>query len=138
MKRAQKAVSEARAQAKNERRKKARLLKKAAGLSPADLERIAVLKRCGLWDPNLGAPPADEDGTGGVMEKDATAPIPPDAVAASASACEDAPPSGAAASITVAASSTPAVPKEAGAELLQDAERSDADDVAASPRSDTT
>ncbi len=56
MKRANKAMHEARALARNERRKKARLLKKAASLSPADLERIAVLKRCGLWDPNLKAP----------------------------------------------------------------------------------
>ena len=57
MKRAVKAMADARAQAKNERRKKARLLKKAATLSPADLERIAILKRCGLWDPNLGRLP---------------------------------------------------------------------------------
>ena len=58
MKKASKAMLDARAAAKNERRKKARLLKKAAALSPADLERIAVLKRCGLWDPNLGPSPA--------------------------------------------------------------------------------
>ncbi len=62
MKAANKAMSDARALAKNERRKKARLLKKAATLSPGDLERIAVLKRCGLWDPNLsGGPPADAE-----------------------------------------------------------------------------
>jgi hypothetical protein len=30
------------------------LIKKAAGLSSNDLERIAVIKRCGLWDPALG------------------------------------------------------------------------------------
>ena len=47
MKAAQKKVNEAKAQAKNERRKKQRLLKKAASLNAEDLERIAVLKRCG-------------------------------------------------------------------------------------------
>ena len=47
MKAAQKKVQEAKTQAKNERRKKQRLLKKAASLNAEDLERIAVLKRCG-------------------------------------------------------------------------------------------
>ena len=46
--RAQAALAQARQQAKADRRKKARLIKKACHLSPADLERIAVLKRCGL------------------------------------------------------------------------------------------
>ena len=50
MKAAQKSVAEARKIGRNERRKKQRLLKKAIGLSADDLERIAVLKRCGL-DP---------------------------------------------------------------------------------------
>ena len=45
--------SEARADARNEKRKKARLYKKCAQLSAMDLERIAVLKRSGMWDPNL-------------------------------------------------------------------------------------
>ena len=48
MKEAQKSVADARRQGRNERRKKQRLLKKASGLSADDLERIAVLKRCGL------------------------------------------------------------------------------------------
>ena len=48
MKMAQKKVQEAKAKAKNERRKKQRLLKKAASLKAEDLERIAVLKRCGF------------------------------------------------------------------------------------------
>ena len=48
MKDAQKRVTAARAQARNERRKKQRLMKKAAALTAEDLERIAVLKRCGL------------------------------------------------------------------------------------------
>ena len=46
--RAQAALTQARQQAKADRRKKARLIKKACHLSPADLERIAVLKRCGF------------------------------------------------------------------------------------------
>ena len=55
MKAAQKKVQEAKTQAKNERRKKQRLLKKAASLNADDLERIAVLKRCG-WTKSDDAP----------------------------------------------------------------------------------
>jgi hypothetical protein len=50
---AAKAMAKARAEARNEKRKKARLYKKCAQLSALDLERIAVLKRSGLWDPNV-------------------------------------------------------------------------------------
>ena len=52
-KEAAKCMAKARADARNEKRKKARLFKKAAQLSAMDLERIAVLKRSGMWDPNL-------------------------------------------------------------------------------------
>ena len=54
-----KAMAAAKSAQRNERRKKQRLLKKAACLSPEDLERIAVLKRCGLWTsepPKLSSP----------------------------------------------------------------------------------
>lgn len=57
MKSAQKQVSACRAAARNERRKKQRLLKKAATLTAGDLERIATLKRCGLVT-DLELPPA--------------------------------------------------------------------------------
>ena len=57
MKAAQRAVAKARAAAKQEKRKKTRSLKKASNLSASDLERIAVLKRTGLWDPTLTGPP---------------------------------------------------------------------------------
>ena len=52
-KQAAKAMAKARAEARNEKRKKARLYKKCSQLSALDLERIAVLKRSGLWDPNI-------------------------------------------------------------------------------------
>ena len=42
---------------RNERRKKTRIVKKAAQLSCEDLERIAVLKRVGLWNPALAGFP---------------------------------------------------------------------------------
>ena len=45
---AKKIVAAAKAEARNERRRKQRVIKKAAALSMEDLERIAVLKRCGL------------------------------------------------------------------------------------------
>ena len=48
LKKAKKIVAAAKAEARNERRRKQRVVKKAASLSLEDLERIAVLKRCGL------------------------------------------------------------------------------------------
>ena len=45
---AMKQARDARNLARNERRKKQRLIKKAGNLSAEDLERVAVLKRCGL------------------------------------------------------------------------------------------
>jgi hypothetical protein len=42
VKAAQRAMTEARALARNEKRKRARLIKKAAQLSPRDLDRIAI------------------------------------------------------------------------------------------------
>ncbi len=46
-------VTEARKQARSEKRKKQRLVRKAASLTPEDLKRIAILKRCGLWQPSV-------------------------------------------------------------------------------------
>ena len=51
---AQKLLKETKTLQRNERRKKQRLVKKAAGLSSMDLDRIAVIKRCGMWDPAQG------------------------------------------------------------------------------------
>jgi hypothetical protein len=63
---AQAAISKARTQARNDKRKKARLIKKASGLSASDLERIAVLKRCGLWTaPSAAAEPTSAGASGG-------------------------------------------------------------------------
>ena len=66
MVKAQKDVADARRVARNERRKKQRLVKKAAALSPDDLERIAVLKRCGLHvsSPQVPALRAEHAATG--------------------------------------------------------------------------
>lgn len=62
---AQKLLKETKTLQRNERRKKQRLIKKASGLSSVDLERIAVIKRCGLWEPGQGVsfsfPPAGEN-----------------------------------------------------------------------------
>ena len=55
-KQAGKDLSKARMVQRNERRKKARLVKKAGQLSSADLDRISVLKRSGFWDPALENP----------------------------------------------------------------------------------
>ena len=49
---ASKALAKARAENRAERKKKARLVRKAGQLSAQDLERIAVLKRTGWWDPS--------------------------------------------------------------------------------------
>lgn len=48
------AVKATRAEIRNEKRRRARLVKKAAALSVADLEQIAKLKKAGLWDPLYG------------------------------------------------------------------------------------
>ncbi len=48
MREARRAVTIARSLSKLEKRKKARLTKKAASLSLEDLERVATMKRCGL------------------------------------------------------------------------------------------
>lgn len=60
---AQKLLRETKTSQRNERRKKKRLMAKAATLSSVDLERIAVLKRCGLYDPSgavaFSFPPRD-------------------------------------------------------------------------------
>ena len=61
IKMARKQVQQARGQAKLEKRKKQRLVRKASSLNVEDLERIAVLKRCGLASasaPSGGSAPA--------------------------------------------------------------------------------
>lgn len=67
MKNAKKLEAEAKKMVRNEKRKKQRLMKKASSLTPDDLERIAVLKRCGLWDPATGVrllTPSERDAVG--------------------------------------------------------------------------
>jgi hypothetical protein len=68
------AMAAAKSAQKNERRKKQRLVKKASQLSPEDLERIAVLKRCGMWTAEgrgplashiAGAKPAGQEASRG-------------------------------------------------------------------------
>jgi hypothetical protein len=52
---ARKAMGDARRLAKNEKRRRSRLIRKAAALTEADLDRMLVLKRCGLWVEQPGA-----------------------------------------------------------------------------------
>ena len=42
------------ADSRNEKRKKQRLVRKAAQLTIVDLHRIAALKKAGIWDPAMG------------------------------------------------------------------------------------
>ena len=58
---ASKALTKARQEARNEKRKKARLLKKATGLTMLDLGRIAQMKHAGVWDPSMGASAIGEE-----------------------------------------------------------------------------
>ena len=62
---AKKAITEARAAARNDKRKKARLVRKASALSSADLDRIKVLKRCGLSLPHDDVPVCIRDAAPG-------------------------------------------------------------------------
>jgi hypothetical protein len=78
VKAAQRAMTEARALARNERRKWARLIKKAAQLSPRDLDRIAILKKCGVWGPvsqsrTQGTPAEHKPPAGATSRSDETA-----------------------------------------------------------------
>ena len=84
MVKAQKSVAEARRVARNERRKKQRLVKKAASLSSDDLERIAVLKRCGLQLPatQVQAPGAEQPATAGSAPSGVSGVSRPETVAA--------------------------------------------------------
>ena len=99
MKEAAKALTRARADARNEKRKKQRLLKKAQSLTMQDLGRIAQLKNAGLWDPAHGLP--DVPGAGPpptiVPASDAAAPAAsapstPSTVAGAASSSSAPPP----------------------------------------------
>lgn len=56
---AAKLAAAARQNVRNQKRRKTRLIQKAANLTPEDLERIAVLKRCGLMPAKAAA--ADEN-----------------------------------------------------------------------------
>jgi len=60
---AAKSLAQARSQARVERKRRAQLVRKAGQLSAQDLERIAVLKRTGWWDPSSGEAivPAESD-----------------------------------------------------------------------------
>jgi len=82
MKNAKKLEAEAKKMVRNEKRKKQRLMKKASSLTPDDLERIAVLKRCGLWDPANGVrmmSAAEREAVSAVLDAaaDAAAPTEP-------------------------------------------------------------
>ena len=82
---AAKALAKARAEARTERKRRARLIRKAGQLSPADLERIAVLKRTGWWDPSTGTPNVSASADGGPQPVATTAPTNPTIKAASSS-----------------------------------------------------
>ena len=81
MTKAMKDVQEARRVARNERRKKQRLVKKAGILSAEDLERIAVLKRCGFGPLSsgtstaAGSSAASSSGDGSAPPSVATSPL---------------------------------------------------------------
>ena len=60
-----KLMTAARSIERNNKKSKSRLIRKAGKLSPEDLERLAVLKRCGLYaDDAPGAADADGASTG--------------------------------------------------------------------------
>jgi hypothetical protein len=103
-KRAAKSLAQARAQARSERKRKARLVRKAGQLTPQDLERIAVLKRTGWWDPTSGDAVVPGDTGGASASASSGLPRGPDAeTAASAVATGVARDEGAAATAMSAA-----------------------------------
>ena len=82
---AAKALTKARAEARAERKRRARLIRKAGQLSPQDLERIAVLKRTGWWDPATGTPNASAPAGAGAQPAATEVPTNPADRAASSS-----------------------------------------------------
>ena len=54
MKELSRSLKRTKADSRNEKRKKQRLVRKAAQLTIVDLHRIAALKKAGIWDPGLG------------------------------------------------------------------------------------
>ena len=62
-----KMLNAARSSSRNNRKAKQRLIRKAGKLSPEDLERIAVLKRCGLFEEDA----EEGEDNGGEEEKTA-------------------------------------------------------------------
>ena len=108
---AAKALTKARAEARAERKRRARLIRKAGQLSPQDLERIAVLKRTGWWDPATGTPNANAPAGGGAQPAATEVPTNPAGRAASSSdPGGSAMPDGAPANIGEDASRAPTTP----------------------------
>jgi hypothetical protein len=122
MKEASKALARARADAKNEKRKKARLMKKASQLTMLDLGRIAQLKNAGLWDPAHGLPDVPGDAI-----RDAVAPVVPAAEVPSS-----APATPSAASGPASSSSSNPGPSEDERSRIEGAEEGGSDRGAAS------
>ena len=114
---AAKALTKARAEARAERKRRARLIRKAGQLSPQDLERIAVLKRTGWWDPATGTPNASAPAGGGAQPAATEVPInPSDRTASSSSPSGSAMSDGAPANVGEGARTAPTTPA-----ALQDA-----------------
>ena len=114
---AAKALTKARAEARAERKRRARLIRKAGQLSPQDLERIAVLKRTGWWDPATGTPNASAPAGGGAQPAATEVPInPSDRTASSSSPSGSAMSDGAPANVGEDARTAPTTPA-----ALQDA-----------------
>ena len=127
MKAAAKALARARADAKNEKRKKARLLKKASQLSMMDLGRIAQLKGMGMWDPAHGLPDVPGDAA-----RDAVAPAALPVVVPSS-----APATPSAASASASPSSSKSEPSEGEPGRAEVAEGSGSDGEAPTEAEDT-
>lgn len=102
-KKAAKVVQDAKTNARNQRRKKQRLMKKAQTLSADDLERIALLKRVGLWNPEKG------------LEAVEDAEAKPESACGSAASAGSASPAAAASSAGLTGTPTTPVPSEAAA-----------------------
>ena len=82
-------LNKTKADSRNEKRKKQRLVRKAAQLTIDDLHRIAALKKAGIWDPEQGLAEVPHAGADAAAASGDAEVKPPPALADTGGACGD-------------------------------------------------
>ena len=82
-------LKKTKADSRNEKRKKQRLVRKAAQLTIVDLHRIAALKKAGIWDPEQGLAEVPHAGADAAAASGDAEVMPPPPLADTGGACSD-------------------------------------------------